>query len=83
MKIKFFNIKYENSERITNRPTFYKYYIYINKPLVLSDAVLERVFMPWNKKYNTLESVHKFLWSVMSFLGKSISHLYLYYDYLL
>jgi hypothetical protein len=82
MKFKFLKIKQFNAENVEDCPVFYKYTIYKGFPVVPTSSVLERVFMPWNKSYNTSLSVKKFLYDVMPSLGKPMSHLLLYYDYL-
>jgi hypothetical protein len=82
MEIKFLEIKKHESDKIDDCPVFYKYTIWKKGPIVPPQAVLERVFMPWNKNYDNLVKIYKFLWDVMPSLGKPMSHLYIYYDYL-
>jgi hypothetical protein len=82
MKFKILKKKNYESKNIEDCPVFYKYTIYKGYPVVPTSAVLERVFMPWNKRYNTDKKVRKFLLDVMPSLGKPMSHHLLYYDYL-
>lgn len=82
MKLKFLKTKFHESEKIEECPSFYKYCIFKNSPVVPTSAVLERVFMPWNKNYSNDVELLKFLWNVMPSLGRPFSHLYLYYDLL-
>jgi hypothetical protein len=82
MEIKFLEIKKHESSEIDDCPVFYKYTIWKRGPVVPPQALLERIFMPWNKNYDNLIKIHKFLWDVMPSLGKPMSHLYIYYDYL-
>jgi hypothetical protein len=81
MNFKFLDIKQYNSAEIEDCPSFYKYTIYKGKPAVQTSAILERVFMPWNKSYNTDNQVLKFLVDVMPSLGTPMSHHLLYYEY--
>lgn len=48
---KFLIVKSFKSENIIDRPCFYKYTIDRNEPVVYPTALLERMMMPWNKKY--------------------------------
>lgn len=82
MTFKYLKKKNYESEEVENCPSFYKYTIYKGFPTVPTSSVLERVFMPWNKIYNTDTKVLKFLRDVMPSLGKPMSHHLLYYDYL-
>jgi hypothetical protein len=82
MEVKFLDVKYHNAGKLDDCPTFYKYAIWKGCPVVPIKAMLERVFMPWNKRYGNLIAVEKFLWDVMPSLGRPMSHLYIYYDYL-
>jgi hypothetical protein len=82
MEIKFLDIKHHNADKLEDCPTFYKYTVWKDCPVVPVKAMLERTFMPWNKEYVDLYAVQKFLWDVMPSLGKPMSHLYIYYDYL-
>jgi hypothetical protein len=81
MKIKFLDVKYADSIKLSDRPCFYKYVIYNNKPYTPPSAALSRIFMPWNKKYNTDSKILKFLKDIMPSLGMPGSHLYLYYKF--
>jgi hypothetical protein len=82
MHLKFLKIKHYNAEKLSDNPTFYKYTVYKNEPVVPTEAMLERVFMPWNKKYGNDYKLYRFLIDVMPSLGKPMSHLYMYYNFL-
>lgn len=69
-----------NSRNINKCPTFYKYCVYNGRPMVPPAAMLERVFMPWNKNYSNKFKYLSFLWDVMPSLGTPMSHLFIYYD---
>jgi hypothetical protein len=79
MRLKFLNIKHYDADDVDNCPVFYKYCIYKDVPIVPNEAYLERVFMPWNKKYNDDRKLFKFLNDVMPSLGTPMTHLILYY----
>jgi hypothetical protein len=57
------------SENILERPCFYKYTIDRNEPVVFPTALLERTFLPWNKRYKSNELVLKFLNDLLPSLG--------------
>jgi hypothetical protein len=79
MNLKFLRIKHYNEEKIENCAMFYKYCIFNGAPAVPTSAVLERVFVPWNKDYSTKYKYYKFLKDVQPSLGTPRSHLLLYY----
>jgi hypothetical protein len=81
MRFKFLDIKYYNSDSINECPTFYKYCIYKGHAVTPTQAMLERVLMPWNKKYDSDIEMFKFLKDVMPSLGEPMSHLYIYYKF--
>jgi hypothetical protein len=82
MNFKFIKKKKYNSDLIEECPVFYKYTVYKDFPVVPTSAVLERVFMPWNKNYNSDKKMLDFLYDVMPSLGKPMSHHLLFYSYL-
>jgi hypothetical protein len=82
MKLKFLKTKYHESTKVEDCPCFYKYTIYDNSPVTPPSAVLERVFMPWNKNYTNDNNLLEFLWNVLPSLGRPMSHLYMFYDLL-
>jgi hypothetical protein len=82
MKLKFLKKKYWENTKIEDCPCFYKYTVFKNNPVVPPSAMLERVFMPWNKNYREDATLLQFLWDVMPSLGKPMSHLLIYYGYL-
>jgi hypothetical protein len=82
MTFKFLKVKKYESSNIEDCPVFYKYTIYKGRPVVPTSSVFERVFMPWNKSYNTETTFLKFLYDVMPSLGTPMSHHLLYYDLL-
>lgn len=82
MKFKFLETKHYESDEVEECPVFYKYTIYKGGPCVPTSSVLERTFMPWNKKYDTKVLLRKFLDDVLPSLGRPMTHHILYYDYL-
>ena len=81
MRLKFLEIKYFGSKKISECPTFYKYCIYKEYATVPTKAVLERTFMPWNKNYDSDIKLLEFLEDIMPSLGDPLSHHYLYYKF--
>lgn len=79
MRLKFLKIKDARSTRLEDLPCFYKYVVKDSHPMIPIDSMLERVFMPWNKTYNSLGEIVKFLFDVMPSLGTPSTHLMLYY----
>jgi hypothetical protein len=80
-EFKFLISKNANSKTISDLPVFYKYCIDGFKPLVPTVNVLERVFLPWNKRYKTDIDILKFLNDLMPTLGHPGTHLYHYYNF--
>lgn len=66
---KFLEIKHLSDENILNRPCFFKYTIDRNEPVVFPTSLLERTFMPWNKKYNSNYKIIQFLNDLIPSLG--------------
>lgn len=58
-----------SSENILERPCFYKYTIDRNEPVVFPTALLERTFLPWNKRYKSDFLILKFLNDLLPSLG--------------
>jgi hypothetical protein len=81
MRFKFLDKKFFNSNKISECPTFYKYCIYKGKAITPTQAMLERVLMPWNRGYKTDIELFQFLCDVMPSLGAPMSHLYIYYRF--
>lgn len=80
MRLKFLKVKHTSSNYLEDLPCFYKYVVTVDKkPAIPTSAMLERVFMPWNKNYTTLSELCKFLDDVMPSLGNPGSNLILYY----
>jgi hypothetical protein len=79
MKLKFLDFKQHNAESLSECPCFYKYVVYKGKPYVPPAAYLERVFMPWNRRYNDDMKLFKFLKDVMPSLATPSTHLWYYY----
>lgn len=69
MAIKFFKIKKKETKKIEELACFYKYIIIDDQPSIPLSSMLERVFAPWNKKYDDYASLYKFLNDVMPSLG--------------
>lgn len=81
MKLKFLDVKNHKSDKLEDLPCFYKYVVKENSPYIPTNAMLERVFMPWNKTYETLNDIEKFLIDVTPSLGTPSTHLYLFYKF--
>jgi len=81
MKVKFLDRKTSEKEILSSFPCFYKYVVKGGKPYVPVTSMLERVFMPWNKRYRTGVSMVKFLQDLMPSLGTPATHLLPYYKY--
>lgn len=80
---KFLEMKDPTSKKILERPCFYKYTIDRKEPVVFPTAILERTFLPWNKKYNDYFKIFKFLNDLLPSLGSPRSfHLPYYYFYM-
>lgn len=86
MKLKFMH-KRNNliGKKIKFFPTFFKYTVYKGRPLLQVDTIIERMLIPWNKKYNNTREVRDFLRNLMPSLGHpatSCIPFYLYYSYI-
>lgn len=82
MQFKFLKVKYHKSEYVEDLPCFYKYSINkSNDPVIPTSAMLERVFLPWNKSYSDIKDIYQFLVDVMPSLGHPSSSLMLFYMY--
>lgn len=79
INFKFLKIKDFNSIYIEDRPCFYKYTIDRGEPVVPTSTVLERVFIPWNKSYDTNYSILTFLFDLFPSLAAPRSSLLLFY----
>lgn len=53
MKFKVLEIKDVTSKKLDDFPFFYKYTVRDGKPFLKPKDVLQRVFIPWNKNYNS------------------------------
>lgn len=86
MTLKFF-YKRNNliGKRINFFPTFYKYTVYKGRPLVQVDTIIERMLLPWNKKYDNNKEIRDYLRNIIPTLGHpatSCLPFYLYYSYI-
>lgn len=80
---KFLEMKNPLSNKILERPSFYKYTIDSGEPVVFPTAILERTFLPWNKRYNNYFKIYNFLRDLLPSLGSPRSfHLPFYYFYI-
>lgn len=66
---KILDIKNLADKNILNRPCFFKYTIDRNEAVVFPTSLLERTFMPWNKKYDSNFKIVKFLDDLIPSLG--------------
>jgi hypothetical protein len=76
---KFLEVKQLSSSNILERPCFFKYTIDRNEPVVYPTALLERVFIPWNKDYRTNSAIIEFLYCLLPSLGSPRSFHIPYY----
>ena len=83
MKLKILELKFSNSTNIHELPSFYKYVVKYGIPMIPVAAMLERVFMPWNKMYTDPNHILKFLQDLMPSLGAPATHLVPFYLFLL
>jgi hypothetical protein len=79
MRLKVLEKKFQNSTILDELPSFFKYVVKNGKPYIPFKAMLERVFMPWNKIYTTDTEILKFLDDLMPGMGCPAAHLSLYY----
>lgn len=79
---KFLKYKKINSEDVRERPCFFKYTIDRGEAIVYPPSLLERIFLPWNKKYDSNAKILTFLTDLIPGLGAPrSSHLIFYYFY--
>jgi len=81
MRIKILKIKNYRSRFIEEKPTFYKYTVINGEPAIPAESLQERIFMPWNKKYDSKENLLKFLIDVMPSLVSPGSNCLLFYQF--
>jgi predicted small metal-binding protein len=81
-KFKFLDEKWLDAKEINSRPYFYKYTIDRNEPVISTTTLLERTFIPWNKKYSNNYEVFKFLIDLLPSLAAPRSHFILFYQFL-
>jgi hypothetical protein len=62
-----------------DRPTFYKYTIDHNEPVVPTKVIIERMLFPWSKKYTTNSEILKFLHDLIPSLGAPRTSCILFY----
>lgn len=68
-----------SSKSFDDRPTFYKYTIDRNEPVVPTKVIIERMLFPWNKKYSNNADVLKFLHDLIPSLGAPRTSCFLFY----
>lgn len=80
---KFLLKKSLKAKNILDRPCFFKYTLDRNEPVVYPTSMLERVFLPWNKRYDSDLKILSFLQDLIPSLGAPRSfHVMFYYFYL-
>lgn len=79
ISFKILKQKFLDSKEIENKPCFYKYTIADGEPVVPTSTILERVFIPWNKKYKSDTEVLKFLFDLIPSLASPRSTVMLFY----
>lgn len=78
MEVKFLELRTSERGDLSSFPCFYKYVVKDGFPFVPTASMLERVFMPWNRKYSSGIDIIKFLNDIMPSLGTPGTHLILY-----
>lgn len=63
------------------RPSFYKYTIDSNEPVINPTALLERVFLPWNRNYDSNEKILSFLIDLFPSLGSPRTYHLIFYEF--
>lgn len=81
MRFKFLDVKDHQSKYFSELPSFYKYVVKDNSAFIPNAAMLERVFMPWNKRYSDYDSIFKFLNDLMPSLGRPGTNLLMFYKF--
>lgn len=81
VSFKFLKRKTINARNIEDRPCFYKYTIDKDEPVIPTSNILERVFMPWNKRYKNDIEILNFLFDVLPSLAAPRSTLFLFYKF--
>jgi hypothetical protein len=61
MKCKFLKEKFPASNSLNELPCFYKYVVKDSQPAIPNDSLLERVFLPWNKRYDKYKDLFDFV----------------------
>lgn len=69
------------NKNFNERPTFFKYTLDQNEPVINPTAMLERVFLPWNKNYNSNLSILEFLNDLIPSLGSPRSYHLIFYEF--
>ncbi len=70
-----------SAKNFNERPSFYKYTIDNNEPVINPTAMLERVFLPWNKNYCSNSSILEFLNDLIPSLGAPRSYHIIFYEF--
>lgn len=79
IKFKILKRKFLDAKEIEDKPCFYKYTVDGGEPVVPTSTILERVFIPWNKKYRNDYEILKFLFDVIPSLASPRSSVMLFY----
>lgn len=86
MNFKYLKIKNNlTGRRLHCYPTFYKYTVYKGKPLIQASVAIERMLIPWNKKYRNTDELYKFVRDLIPTLGTpstSLIPFYMFYTYI-
>jgi hypothetical protein len=79
-KFKILETKEFDSLENKNKPCFYKYTIDKGEPVVYYTSMLERMLIPWNKKYKNDYELYKFLYDLIPGLGAPRSYHLIFYE---
>lgn len=70
-----------NARNFEDRPVFYKYTLDKGEPVITTSVLLERVFMPWSRKYKNNYEILIYLEDLMPSLCSPRSNMFLFYKF--
>jgi hypothetical protein len=79
-ELKYLSRKSFSSPDVEGKPYFYKYTIDRGEPIISMTTLLERSFLPWNKKYNNFSEIFNFLLDIIPSLAAPRSHFLIFYE---
>jgi hypothetical protein len=79
-ELKYLREKSFHSNNIEDKPYFYKYSVDNFEPVISMSTLLERVFLPWNRRYKNFSQVYNFLLDIIPSLAAPRSHFLIFYE---